>query len=79
VQVLEQRVDALELLPARMTALESQVLLLRDEMRREFTAIRNELREGDAETRRYMRVLHEEVLSRLATIQEGRRGRKRPH
>jgi hypothetical protein len=29
---------------------------------------RAEIRAGDAETRRYMRVLHEEVLSRIANI-----------
>jgi hypothetical protein len=55
---------------------------LRGEMREQFSAVRHELEEiraelrteiqtGDAETRRYMRVLHEEVLSRIAIIQEG--------
>jgi hypothetical protein len=35
------------------------------------TELRREIREGDEETRRYVRVLHEEVLSRMAIIQEG--------
>jgi hypothetical protein len=34
--------------------------------------LRAEMREGDEETRRYMRVLHEEVLERLQRIEEGR-------
>ena len=32
--------------------------------------------EGDEETRRYMRVLHEEVIARIATIGEGGRPRE---
>jgi hypothetical protein len=34
------------------------------------TGLRKEIRDGDEETRRYMRVLHEEVLSRMVIIQE---------
>lgn len=40
-------------------------------------ALRADIREGDEETRRYMRVLHEDVIARLALIQEGRRPRKK--
>jgi hypothetical protein len=110
VQILEKRVGELVSLPARMTALESQFLQLRGEMRSGFSAIEaidrrfeaidqrfaaidqrfdfvdrrfeavdrrfenleRQVRDGDEETRRYMRVLHEEVLARLAVIQEGR-------
>ena len=61
----------LEQLPERVTELEMQVLQLRAEARNEFSALRHEIRDGDEETRRYMRVLHEEVIARLATIQEG--------
>ena len=46
------------------------------------TELGKEIRDGDEETRRYMRVLHEEVLARIATIQEGRPRRsvnQRPH
>jgi len=38
--------------------------------------LRDEIRAGDEETRRYMRVLHEEVIARLALIEESRRPRK---
>ena len=79
---LEQRVTELERLPDRMSALESQIVQLRAEMRDEFSAVRQEIRAGDEETRRvlgeridetnrHMRVLHEDVIGRLAVIQEG--------
>ncbi len=79
VQILEDKVELLEQLPARVGALESQVLQLRDEMRAEFSATRSELRhelgqeirDGDEEIRRLMRVLHEEVLARIETLDRG--------
>ena len=93
VEALESRVSTLEELPGRLTAVESQIVQLRSEMRDGFSAasrqlsavrqelrhdisqqivaVREELRAGDEETRRYMRVLHEDVIGRLATIQEG--------
>ena len=96
VEILERKVEALEQLPARMTAIELQILQFREEVRAEFSATRAELRAeiraandtlrdelraeirgGDEETRRYMRVLHEEVLDRLARLDEGRRRPKR--
>jgi predicted phage gp36 major capsid-like protein len=91
VETLERKVEALETLPDRVTAVELQLMQLRDEMRVEFSAIRgeirtgdeetrlvlrDEIRAGDEETRRYMRVLHEEVIARLALIEESRRPRK---
>jgi hypothetical protein len=77
VTVLEQKVEELASLPSRVGALELQIGQLRDEMRVEFSAVRAEIREGDEETRRYMRVLHEEVISRIATLAESRRPRGR--
>ena len=97
VERLEERVTALEQLPARMDAFELQLSQFRQEVRAEFSATRSELREeiraGDEETRRLLRkeirgvderimvqvrVLHEEVLSRLTMIQEaGPRRRQR--
>jgi len=82
VDTLEEQVSVLEQLPARMDRLESQIVQLRTEMRGEFSAVRAEaqalkgqlrveIREGDEETRRHMRVLHEEVIGRLRAIQEG--------
>ena len=35
------------------------------------TDLAAEVRAGDEETRRYMRVLHEDVISRIATLQDG--------
>jgi hypothetical protein len=87
VERLEQRVEILERLPDRVSALETQIVLLRDEMRSEFSAtramsrqgddtvvktLREEIRAGDDETRRYMRVLHEDLVQRIATFAEGR-------
>jgi len=39
--------------------------------------LRGEIRAGDEETRRQMRVLHEEVISRIALLDETLNGRKR--
>ena len=55
-----------------MTALESQIVQLRRGMRDEFSAIRQEVRAGDDETRTLMRVLHEDVINRISLIREGR-------
>jgi vacuolar-type H+-ATPase subunit I/STV1 len=78
VQILEGTVKELAVLPTRVEALELQIVQLREEMRGEFSAarqeisvVRQEIRDGDEETRRYMRVLHEEVLARIATLAEG--------
>jgi len=102
---LEKRVEILEQLPKRVTALESQIVLLRDEMRSEFSATRAR----DDETRRlltermdsmsdgltkrmdsmfevlsermvslfdeherHMRLLHENLIQRIATMRESR-------
>ena len=73
-------------------AVELQIRQLRDEMRGECSAIRQELtslfraelvgntdslraeiREGDEETRRFMRVLHEDVIARIAALGDARR------
>lgn len=80
---LMQRVEILERLPERVTALEAQIVQLRDEMRDEFSAtraeahagdervietLRQEIRAGDEETRRFMRILHEEVIQRIQLL-----------
>ena len=81
-EVLEMKVEALEQLPARMSAVESQIVQLRTEMRGEFSAVRGEMREMEGrlrqemralneETKAEMRTLHEEVLDRIAKIGEG--------
>ncbi len=51
----EQRVTAIEELPARMDRLESQIVQLRAEMRDGFTAIRQEIQTGDEGVQRSLR------------------------
>ena len=83
VDMLERRTEILEQLPERVTALETQIVQLRDEMRAEFSAtraqaragdervvltLRQEIRDGDEETRRFMRILHEEVIQRIQLL-----------
>ena len=73
--MLEQQMQELRDLPARVGALESQVLQLREEVQVGFSAIRSELREvraGNEQTQSQMRLLHEDVISRMSTIREGR-------
>jgi hypothetical protein len=60
VEILEEKVDTLSQLPERLTAVEVQLV-----------AMRGEIRAGDEETRRHMRVLHEDVISRIVLLQEG--------
>ena len=89
---LEHRVTLLEQLPARLDALGVQISQLRDEMRGEFSALRNEIKAGDDDVVRtlrkeirasteevmtHVRILHEDVISRLALIQEAKPRRKR--
>ena len=124
VEILEEKVERLERLPARIDNLEVQILQCREEVRAECSATRAEfiarialteaallhemnqlddkgvardqetrrrltfsitetrtelsarIAEGDEETRRYMRALHEEVIARIATIGEGGRRRE---
>lgn len=69
--IVEDRVEGverrLEVVERRLDVVESQIVELRTEMRNEFSAIRDAL----VETNRHMRVLHEEVLARLAAITHG--------
>ena len=51
----EQRVTAIEELPARMDRLESQIVQLRAEMRDGFSAIRQEIQTGDEGVQRSLR------------------------
>ena len=41
-----------------------------DAIDREFVAVRAEIREGHDETRRYMRVLYEDLIERIKTMRE---------
>jgi hypothetical protein len=81
VKILERKVERLEQLPGRLDAVESQILQFRKETRAEFSTVRGEMRElhGIAMTRMdamreslsaQMRTLHEEVLTRIALLNE---------
>ena len=66
-QRLETRMTALEQLPGRMDRMEIQLV----ELRGDHAASRNALIARIDDTRREMRVLHEDVLGRIAVIGEG--------
>ena len=74
-------------LPAHITAGEHELAGFRAEVRQEFAAVRSELRaemragheslkeaieDGEEQTRRYMRLLYEDLVARIATIGEAR-------
>lgn len=86
VDALEAEMSDLRVLAQTVTTHGVQISQLRTEMRAEFSALRQEIqagdeetrrvlreeiRAGDEETRRAMRVLHEDVISRIALLQEG--------
>ena len=66
IQILEGDVNTLRQLPDQVSALAADL-----------AALREEVRTGDEETRRQMRVLHEELISRIALLGEGRKTRRR--
>jgi hypothetical protein len=79
---LYRRVTTLEEMPERIDRLELQMLQLRGEMRAEFSAVRTEIRDGDAmvvtavieqieEARRHTSVLFEDGIGRIAVVGEG--------
>src|SRR5262245_12895037 len=69
VENVEKTVAGLSELPARVAAVEGQILQLRTEMHAEFSAIRNEV--GLCATRSEMRALHEDSVSRIRILAEG--------
>jgi hypothetical protein len=82
-QILEEKVGSLERLPARIDAIELQILRFREEVRAACSATRDDLKELDAkavsrdeETRRFTRMLHEHVIGLIATLGEGGRSRE---
>jgi hypothetical protein len=85
-EILERKVELLDALPARVSAVESQIVQLRHDMNAGFSALREEMRTGlevlrtdlraeiragDEETRHFMRILHEDVIARIAAIRLG--------
>ena len=82
VEKLEDQVMNLQQLPARMDALSVQISQLREDMGARFSATTKALREeilaSEARVLGQVRMLHEDVISRLVLIQEGQpRPRKR--
>jgi hypothetical protein len=84
VLTLETEMDGLRGLPAKVDALGLELSQFRKETRVEFSAVRAEIKAVDdglrsqiQETCRQMRVLHEDVIARLALIQEGQPKRRR--
>jgi hypothetical protein len=75
-QVVQLRTERHDEFSAVRTDMHDGLSAVRAEMHHEFSGVREEIRLGDEETRRYMRVLHEDVISRLATIQEGQDARR---
>jgi hypothetical protein len=57
-------------------AVREEFVAVRSEMAVEFTRIRDEIKAGDDETRHQMRILHEDLVARIALLQEGLNGRR---
>jgi predicted phage gp36 major capsid-like protein len=70
VEVLEMEVASLKEVPARMSAVESQIVQLRTEMRGEFSAVRAEMRAGHGELRAEMRAGHDELRAEMRALNE---------
>lgn len=73
----ETKGEGLDVAPDRAAALELQLMQLREEMRAEFSAVRDEVRGGDEETRRHLRILHDNLIARLAGLGDSIFRRKR--
>ena len=73
VEMLEEHVMSLQQLPARMDALSVQISQLRDDLSTKISA----LMASDDRILAQVRMLHEDVISRLTLIQEGRPKRGR--
>jgi hypothetical protein len=89
VERLERRVTTLEELPAHVDALGAQISQLRDEMQAAFSArdirlderfqqLRYIIENGNEEIMARARALYEDMVAKLALLQEGRSSRRRP-
>ena len=68
----------LQQLPARIDALSVQISQLREDMGARFSATEKALTASEERILARVRMLHEDVMARLALIQEGRSTRRRP-
>jgi chromosome segregation ATPase len=55
---------------AEHAAFQTELLAFRNHVAKEFVQVRVEIREGDEDTRRQMRVLHEDLVERIARLGE---------
>jgi hypothetical protein len=69
---------ALDSLPERVERLEAAIAEFRVEVRSEFAAVREELKAGDEETHRLMRLLHEDVIERIKILGDQIETRRKP-
>jgi hypothetical protein len=77
VEKLEEQMTTLQQLPVRMDALSVQISQTREDMGARFSAAEKALIATEERILSRVRMLHEDVISRLALIQEGRRERSR--
>jgi cell division protein FtsB len=81
VDILEQEVENLEILPDRVTALEVQISEFRAEVRAEFSATRTELRQEmralNEETRAEMRALNDQTRADMHALNDETRTQMR--
>ena len=73
----ETKAEGLDVAPEPAAALELQLLQLREEIRTEFSAVRDEVRSGDEETRRHLRLLHDTLIARLSALGDATRFRRK--
>jgi hypothetical protein len=71
-QILQSRRENDDAHLAMRAEMKAQGTDLRDEMKAQGSDLRAEIRKGDGETRRFMLILHEDTLSKIALIGEGR-------
>jgi hypothetical protein len=67
VELLEENMEGLADLPARMTKVEEEIGALRNEVRSGFGRVSAEV----DTVRNEMRILHEDVIAKLALLQDG--------
>jgi hypothetical protein len=72
VERLEEQVTSLQQLPARMDALSVQISQLREDLGMQISAVEKRLVATEDRILVQVRMLHEDVIARLALIQEGR-------
>ena len=81
VEKLEEHVTNLQELPGRIDALSVQIAQVREDVVAQISATERTLREdivsGDERILAKVRVWHEDVVSRLAWLQEGQPGSRR--